>query len=385
MDSVPATITADSMEGTALFTIRVRAKDPQTAYDVLQAVIKNYPSVAEYIIGDTELKQMDESGVPEQPVNQLSFKRFAVKGACGGIVLCLLFLLFDARTRKTVRREEDLKSVLSVPYLGSIPFVKVKKRSDKSKEQILVDKQSSVGMLGERIRVVRNRVMKAAEEQNSGVVLVTSAAGGEGKTTVAVNLAISLAQKGKRVVLVDGNLRKPAVAGAMGLEAGTYGTIDVLKGLPLTTDSFQIYGSEGLRVLTGRPLEAKEWDAFQQKNIELMLDKLEPLFDYIIIDTPPCGELADALLFARCVHNAVLVARHDKTRVDQILSAAELLAETGTTLIGYTINGIEAGITGYGYGYGYGYYGRYGYGRKYGYGYGYGYGEQQKKRSSDNS
>ena len=55
------------------------------------------------------------------------------------------------------------------------------------------------------------------------------------------------------------------------------------------------------------------------------------------------------------MHNAVLVARHDKTRVDQILAAAELLAETGTTLIGYTINGIEAGITGYGYGYGYGY------------------------------
>ena len=81
MDSVPATITADSMEGTALFTIRVRAKDAQTAYDVLQAVIQNYPSVAEYIIGDTELKQMDESGVPEQPVNQLSFKRSAVKGA----------------------------------------------------------------------------------------------------------------------------------------------------------------------------------------------------------------------------------------------------------------------------------------------------------------
>lgn len=384
MDSVPATITADSMEGTALFTIRVRAKDAQTAYDVLQAVIQNYPSVAEYIIGDTELKQMDESGVPEQPVNQLSFKRSAVKGACGGMILCLLFLLFDARTRKTVRREEDLKSVLSVPYLGGIPFIKVKKRSDKSKEQILVDKQNQAGMLGERIRVVRNRVMKAAEEQRSGTVFVTSAAEDEGKTTVAVNLAISLAQKGKRVVLVDGNLRKPAVAGAMGLETGAYGTIDALEGAPLAADSFQTYGSDGLRVLTGRPLEAEEWDAFQQKNIELMLDKLQPLFDYIIIDTPPCGELADALLFARCVHNAVLVARHDKTRVDQILAAAELLAETGTTLIGYTINGIEAGITGYGYGYGYGYYGRYGYGRKYGYGYGYGYGEKQEKHSSKN-
>ena len=210
-------------------------------------------------------------------------------------------------------------------------------------------------MLGERIRVVRNRVMKAAEEQRSGTVFVTSAAEGEGKTTVAVNLAISLAQKGKRVVLVDGNLRKPAVAGAMGLEPGAYGTIDALEGAPLAADSFQAYGSDGLRVLTGRPLEAEEWDAFQQKNIELMLDKLQPLFDYIIIDTPPCGELADALLFARCVHNAVMVARHDKTRVDQILAAAELLAETGTTLIGYTINGIEAGITGYGYGYGYRY------------------------------
>ena len=84
MDSVPATITAESMEETALFTIRVRSRDPQLSYDVLQAVIENYPTVAEYIIGDTQLTLLDESGVPQNAVNPPAFVDSAYRGAAVG-------------------------------------------------------------------------------------------------------------------------------------------------------------------------------------------------------------------------------------------------------------------------------------------------------------
>ena len=234
MDSIPATITAQSIADSALFTIQVQAEDPQLAYDVLQAVIENYPSVAEYIIGDTELTLMDESGVPEEPVNKLSFKRTVAKGILFSIGLSILFLFLYCALSKTVRREEDLKSVLSMTYLGNIPFIKVKKRSDASKSRILLDSQNNGDMLSESVRIVRNRITKETDEQEKAQILITSAEEGEGKTTVSVNLAISMALKGKKVILVDGDLRNPSVTYALGLPEAEFGTVDVLAGQKLT-------------------------------------------------------------------------------------------------------------------------------------------------------
>ena len=157
VDTIPATITAEAIPDTSIFTINVTASDPDTAYNVLQAVIKYYPEVAEYIIGDTQLTQMDESGVPESPVNPPQFRQSAVKGALGGVVLSLLFLFFYAATRKTVRREEDLKDYLSIPYLGSVPKSRGKRRK-KSKRQ-------SFWMVQEAVRFSERAFVPCVPEQ----------------------------------------------------------------------------------------------------------------------------------------------------------------------------------------------------------------------------
>lgn len=128
MSYVPATITAEAMENTALFTIRVTAGDPQIAYDVLQAVIENYPSVAEYIIGDTQLTMMDESGVPKEAMNPPDYISGAFRGMAAGAAASIAILAVYALTRNTVRREEDLKKHLSITSLGTIPKVQLKKR-----------------------------------------------------------------------------------------------------------------------------------------------------------------------------------------------------------------------------------------------------------------
>lgn len=84
VDSIPASISAEAIQDTSIFTINVTASDPQTAYDVLQAVIQYYPQVAEYIIGDTQLTLMDESGIPEKPQNPQNFTGAVAKGVAAG-------------------------------------------------------------------------------------------------------------------------------------------------------------------------------------------------------------------------------------------------------------------------------------------------------------
>lgn len=382
VDNVPATISASSLADSALFTLKVTANDPQTAYDVLQAVIEDYPQVARYIIGDTKLTLMDESGVPQRPINEINNVRSLLMGAAGGAVAGLLLLVVYGITRKTVRREDDLKAYVSVPHLGSMPKIKVKKRSGKA--QILMDTKNSNAMLSESVRVLRNRVMKQAEEENWKTFTITSTQVGEGKTTVAVNLALALAKKEKKVLLLDGDLRSPAAADALGLTKSAVTVSDVLRGAEMPSEEqLSRYENTSLYVLTGSVGEKNDSDLLKDQQIQDMLTKACEEFDYILIDTPPCGVLSDALQFARFTDCAIMVVRQDFARIDRVVSAMQLLADTGVTLLGYTVNQAELGITGSGYGYygygGYGYGRRYGYG-KYGYGYGYRYGGEAKQK-----
>ena len=213
VDTIPATISAEAIKDTSIFTINVTASNAQTAYDVLQAVIKYYPQVAEYIIGDTQLTLMDESGVPEEPQNPQNFAGAAAKGIVVGAVLSVFLLFVYASTRRTVRREEDLKNYLSISYLGSVPKANRKRR--KSKKTVLLEGAGNTTVLRESFRTIRTRVAKKTEEDGLKSFIVTSAAAGEGKTTVAVNLAISLAKKVYIEILLEGDLRHPSIAGAI--------------------------------------------------------------------------------------------------------------------------------------------------------------------------
>ncbi|MGN0417666.1 polysaccharide biosynthesis tyrosine autokinase [Anaerostipes faecalis] len=376
-ETVPAVITAESMADSAIFTIRAEAKEPQLAYDVLQAVITNYPKVAQYIIGDTELIQMDESGVPENPVNQPAYRSSLMKGALLGGMLGILLVFLYVATRHTVRREEDLQGRMNIACLGKIPMIRFKKRSRKKKLPVLMDQKECADALGETFRSVRTKLLCEMKEQECSKILITSAAAGEGKTTTAVNLALSLAKKGKKVVLIDADLRNPSVAEACGLGKTKTGLADVLKESAELEQVLIPYKETSLTILPGSTPVSNPIRLLGREQMQKLLDRLAKSADYVIVDAPPSGVVSDASLLAQKIPSVVYVVRQDYCGLDQIAAGVERIAETGAKIYGYVLNGIRAGITGYGYGYGYGY-GRYGYHR---YGYGSSYGKGKEKSS----
>lgn len=370
MDSVPAEISAEAMEDTALFTIYVKAKDPQLAYDVLQSVIKNYPTVAQYIIGDTQLILMDESGVPESPINVPNLKNSAMKGAALGCMICVGFLFLYAMTRNTVRKEDDLKMLLSVQLLGNVPKVTFKKRSNKKNQLVLIDHKDSSIVLGETFRTIRTRLTKEADDNNIKQIMFTSAVESEGKSTIAANYAISLAKKRKRVVLVDCDMRNPSVLSVLGLEKPKKGICDVLKGDCSVQDALINYRNLSLKVLPGIEVVNNPTKFLSGKYMKGFLEELSKDADYVIVDAPPCLVVSDANVLARHVEGCVFVVRQDYCRIERIVSGVDSIAETGIQMLGYVINGTEAGITKHGYNY------------EYGYGYGYGYRKNGDKQES---
>ena len=134
MDSVPGSISATAEEGTNLLTMSVTSDDPQMAYDILHTVIDCYPEVAEFVLGNTSLTILDETGVPSDTQKEVvvrgSYRRGAVMGAGAGLVILCLYILL----KKTVKSEDKLKSQINLPDMGSLPYIRNKKRKKKPEQ-----------------------------------------------------------------------------------------------------------------------------------------------------------------------------------------------------------------------------------------------------------
>ena len=143
MDYVPGSVSAQAEEGTNLLTMSVTSNDPQMAYDVLHKMIECYPEVAEFVLGETSLEILDETGVPSDTRREIvvrgSYKRGAAQGALAGLVILCLYVFL----KKTVRSKEKLKKYINLPDMGSLPYIKQKKRNKKNR-------QTSVSLLNDR-------------------------------------------------------------------------------------------------------------------------------------------------------------------------------------------------------------------------------------------
>ena len=383
-EELPAAILASAVEDTNLVTLRVRAGEPQFAYDTLLSVLRNYPAISEVAIGDVELKQMDESGIPTAPANLPNSRRAAGLGILLTLAVCLAWLTFKSITRKTVRTEGELIRIFNTEFLGSIPSVVFKKRSKKQDLPVAIDTEGIPFAFVEAIRTIRHRVEREAGKASTKVIVVTSALQSEGKTTTAVNLALALANRKHNVLLMDGDLRNPSILQALGLDPPEKGMVDLLSGQCEPEEVLMPYKNRKHLALIpgGKPIDnpAELWTGSRTKEL---LARLGEKYDYVIIDAPPSAVVSDASLIARLCDGCVYVVRQDYAGINTLREGMEMFSGTGCTLLGCVLNHAEAG-GGYGYGYGrYGYgYGRYGYGRygygRYGYGksgYGYGYGE----------
>ena len=380
VSSLPGSIFTSVVEDTNLFQIRVRSADPQMAYDILESVIENYPAVARFIIGDTTLTMLDNTGVPEKPANQLSMKRSMAKGAALAIVFYLCIVLLLVMARRTVSSEEDLKRYTAVDCLSNIPEAHLNRRTDKTKQFMLVDQRIAPAFV-EAINTLRIRTLRQLKENDGQVVLVTSAGESEGKTTIAANLALSCALKGYKVLMIDGDLRNPSMGRMFGMQQEN-GLYEVVNGGKNLEEAAVEYEQTHLLVLAGnKPVPNGRIAAvFRSDALKQLMEKCRKEYDFIIIDTPPCGMMQDAAVLSSVSDGVIMVIRQDFTARDRILSAMELLADTNARMLGYVINCEETGIGSYGYGrYGYGHYGYGKYG-KYGH---YGYGERTEEKRED--
>jgi capsular exopolysaccharide synthesis family protein len=280
-------------------------------------------------------------------------------GAAAGAGTAMLLEKLDNRCHSA----EELKATLEVPLLGTIPFHK-ELAQQKPQVQNLQESSSTadksdryhISAFAEAFRFLHANLSFVSPDRPLKSLVVSSAIPGEGKTTVACNLAKTAAHMGKRVLLVDGDLRRPQVHEVMQISS-PWGLSNVISAEELSfTEAIQVVPSqENLHVLTAGQLPPDPTPILSSQQMQQAVETWQESYDLIIFDTPPVLELADAKLLAAHTSGMVMVAglgRADRNDLKQVL---ESLKMSHVSLLGTIANGVKRSTSG-NYSYYYHYY-----------------------------
>lgn len=342
---VTGTINAE-LEAANFLKLSVTDKDPRRAYDTLQSVIENYPEVSELIVGKVQMNQIDSSGVPNKPSNPKVFTKEILKGALIGFGISLGWAILVFLTNRTIKKESDIKKKIGINCLGVIPRISKKKRSKEVSKYFILTDPKAKDFLQESFRMVRNKIEYHAHKYNQKSLLITSAAAGEGKSFFAANLALSLVTAGKKVILIDCDLRHPTgrlifdMPQSTGLTEYLKGDLELLDYIDQAKEENTHEYPNFLFLPGGSPVA----DGSHLLSSPRMLDLItcvKSKADYVILDCAPAGLLTDPAVLAKYADSALLVIRKDFARIDFISDALAHLSESNIQLIGGILNDVQ--------------------------------------------
>jgi len=243
----------------------------------------------------------------------------------------------------------------------------------------LIGTQSN-NALSEAYRSLRTSVLLSTPGQPPRIILVTSAHPGEGKTTTAMNLGITLAQLGGRVLIIDSDMRKPRVGYFLGIKNAPTGLSTYLVGQSSLEQSVRPTAVPNLFAMPCGPIPPNPAELMSSDMMRQLLEEAREKFEYLVLDSPPVLHVSDARIIAAQVGVVILVAHGGSTPRETVNHAKEYLLQVNANVIGVVLNNVDFSQVGYDYYY------RYYRSSKYGYGYGYGYGtygqsEEEKEES----
>ncbi len=299
---------------------------------------------------------------PVRPNKQRMVLAWAFSGLALGVALAFLLDHLD----NTFKGSEDVERRLALPVLGLLPQLKLNKSETLAPMSQFTEKSRSA--FSEAVRTVRTGVMLSTLDNEQSVIVVTSSVPGEGKTTLAINLAHSIGQM-KRTVLIDADMRRPMVHKAKSIEKVHPGLSSLIAGEVSLEQVIDRQQGEELHIIHAGVIPPNPLELLSSKRFKDLIKHLKSLYDVVVIDSTPTLAVSDALVVSQLADAVLYVIRADATPYQAAEQGAKRLRRADVPLLGVVLNQVAAS--------GKGYYGKYRkYGRYYRYGrYGY-YGDQ---------
>ncbi|WP_194420368.1 polysaccharide biosynthesis tyrosine autokinase [Microbacterium abyssi] len=359
-DELAESVTSNSPLNSTLIEITVQDPDPVQAADIANALGASLAAAVERIdtpVGQdaspiklTRVRDALASFTPVSPNVPLNLALGVLVGLALGVGIAVLRSVLDNR----VRTPRDVETLTDRPLIGAIPH------DPKAKDRPLILQADPHSPRSEAFRALRTN-LQFLEMDGGHTFVVTSSIPSEGKSTTTLNLAIALADTGKRVALLDTDLRKPKVADYLGIEGGT-GLTDVLIGRARVADVLLQWGNRSLYVLPAGKIPPNPSELLGSDRMHKLLDALGKEFDVVLCDAPPLLPVTDAAVLSRSTSGAIMVVAVGKTTTHQLEGALDALETVGSKVAGVVLTMVPtkgADAYTYGYGYGYGGYGVY--------------------------
>ncbi|HRL48590.1 MAG TPA: polysaccharide biosynthesis tyrosine autokinase [Propioniciclava sp.] len=323
---------------TLILEIRATAFSPDGAASVANEVAGSLSSVVDDLSPTTSTgvpsisASLVDTAVPPEFQTAPNKPRDTILGALVGVVvgvlISIVWSLFDSR----IPTETVLRNVVNAPTLGTVTRV-----PGAGGNVGLVVSRDPLGRTSEEFRRIRSALSYAAVDRRMRRVLVTSSSPGEGKSTFAANLALTLAGLKSSVLLIDADLRRPRIADAFGVE-GAIGLTTVLVGEVSLDDAKLPRPGTTLDVLPAGAIPPNPAELLTSDAMHALLEEASAGYDYVVLDTPPISSVADANLMSPLVDGAIVVVDATKTHRSQLAAALESFRAAGGRMIGVVLN-----------------------------------------------
>ncbi|GAA1966077.1 polysaccharide biosynthesis tyrosine autokinase [Terrabacter lapilli] len=347
-DKLSEEVTATVPLDTVIIDVNVTSDSTVTAQRIAAAIGLVFPQTIQELerkpgqASPVKVTVVKDATADPVPVSPRPLRNLALALALGlmlGFGAAVLRDLLD----KSIKSQRDLEEVTDGTILGAIAF-----DTDASAHPLIVQVDPH-SKRAEAFRSLRTNLQFVDVANPPKSIVVTSSLPGEGKSTTTANLALSLAETGLKVVVIEGDLRRPRLLDYLGFE-GSVGLTDVLVGRAEVDDVLQQFGRTGLRLLGAGPIPPNPSELLGSANMEQLVADLTNRFDYVLIDAPPLLPVTDAAVLSTIVDGALVVVGAGIAEREQARRALESLEQVNGSLLGLILNRVKAQELGAGYG-----------------------------------
>lgn len=310
--------------------------------DLYEMVLKRHKEAdLTQMLKVNNVRRLEAAVAPSSPISPRVRVNMLLALAVGlllGIGLAFVIDLLD----NTVKSQEQVEAVLGLPFLGIVPTIRAQKGGSGlglgDRDRFILQHPHSSA--AECCRTIRTNLMFMSPDEPLAALLVTSSGPQEGKSTTVVNLAITMAQSGKRTLLIDTDMRRPRLHQTFGVP-NEVGLANVILGEAPLEQALQRAGVPNLDLLTCGPIPPNPAELLHTESFQSVLASLRSRYDRLLFDSPPVGVLSDALVLGTMVDGVVLVVQAGKTSLPAATQARRRIEDVGGRIVGAVLNNVD--------------------------------------------
>lgn len=345
-DEFSGKVTAKNIESTNILQIGVEADSPKLAFDEICGIIKYHGEVSEGLLGNAVLDVLKAPTVPTEPKKEMNrpgrILKYTLLAAAGIIAI----LAVDSVVSDQVMTEKDLETKIDCPALATIYHerknLSLRAKLHGVKTSMLITNPTTSFRFAETYRLFRTRLEYLMKQKDYKVLMVSSVHENEGKTTSAANTSITLALNNKKVLLIDGDMLKPALYKIMTTRVKRGKAInEMIEQEDVSMDQIPtLNGLPNLSLLMGRSELSNSTEIISSNAMRDFIKKARDYFDYIVIDTPPIALATDAECFAELADCMLLVIKQGGARAKRINDSIDAVKRSGAEILGCIFNNV---------------------------------------------